>query len=324
MSLPKKLFRAAGHALPLKLLVRASGLELALPYQHTVSDEYLPHIRGLYAYKNTRQFTRDLDWLLQHFAPVHPHEIGRRKGFLLTFDDGFREVHDVIAPILLRKGVPALFFINPAFIGNRELFYRCKLSLVIEKMREDPVTLQAVARHLQVSDVQFSVVRRALLDIQYPQRQRVDELEALSGLNFSEYLRQHQPFLTEEQVESLRAQGFVFGGHSWDHPNYRYLESGERLSQTLDSIAFAAGNEPHRYFAFPHEDAPVPQSFFGEMKQRSPQVLLFGTQNQRREDHNRILHRFNAEDPAHTVQTQLRTALLYRWLTRRRNVKRTL
>ena len=42
-----------------------------------------------------------------------------RRCLHLTFDDGFRELHDVVAPILLRKGIPATFFVNSAFIDNK-------------------------------------------------------------------------------------------------------------------------------------------------------------------------------------------------------------
>src|SRR4030081_1498703 len=146
MSIFKNVFLSTTTVFPISWLNRFSSIEVLLPYHHVVSDDYLPHIKGLYNYKNERQFIDDLDWLLRYRSPVHPDELLHcmiekkpfpNNSFLLTFDDGFREVYESIAPILLKKGVPAIFFINPSFINNNELFYRCKLSLVIEKIKEE-------------------------------------------------------------------------------------------------------------------------------------------------------------------------------------------
>jgi len=146
MSIFKDVFLSTATVFPIAWLNRVSSIEVLLPYHHVVSDEYLPHIKGLYNYKNEQQFKDDLDWLLRYRTPVHPDELlysmVEKKPFpvntfLLTFDDGFREVFELIAPILLKKGVPAIFFINPSFIDNKELFYRCKLSLVVEKIKDE-------------------------------------------------------------------------------------------------------------------------------------------------------------------------------------------
>ena len=185
MSAAKQAFYSLSSLLPLSWLTRFSPQRILLPYHHVVSNEPLPHIQNLYAYKGQRQFEKDLDWLLQHFRPLHPQQIRDHifhekqlppHGFLLSFDDGFREVHDVVAPLLERKGVPAIFFINPAFIDNKELFYRCVLSLILEKIKGNAMLRQhLLQQHFPHLDNNEETIRKALLRTQYTSRKMVSE-----------------------------------------------------------------------------------------------------------------------------------------------------
>ncbi|MBL0307732.1 MAG: polysaccharide deacetylase family protein [Chitinophagaceae bacterium] len=143
MKLSKKIYYAACALLPLPLLKQVASPGTIFPYHHLISDKEVLHVKHLYSYKNIRQFGNDLDYLLKQFNPISVEELVNcinscsplpKNSFLLTFDDGFREVYDFVAPVLSAKGVPAIFFINPAFLDNRELFYRCKISLIIEEI----------------------------------------------------------------------------------------------------------------------------------------------------------------------------------------------
>src|ERR1700754_2724866 len=130
--LKKNVYKAVSIA-PLPLARRVGGIDVLLPYHHLVWDRPVRHIDPLYPYKNKQQFERDLDYLLKRFKPLDPSGLPAalaaggplpKGSFLLTFDDGLREVYEVAAPILLRKGVPAIFFLNPSYLDNRALFYR--------------------------------------------------------------------------------------------------------------------------------------------------------------------------------------------------------
>jgi peptidoglycan/xylan/chitin deacetylase (PgdA/CDA1 family) len=88
--------------------------------------------------KTVAEFQKDLDYLLKHFEPIdvetlyhfHINKITPEKPvFHLTFDDGLKEIYEIVAPILLKKGVPATFFINSGFVDNKTLFYRHQHSL---------------------------------------------------------------------------------------------------------------------------------------------------------------------------------------------------
>jgi hypothetical protein len=129
--------------LPRDRLERRIRPPVLIPYYHLVSDERLAHVIHLFSYRNTDQFKADLDFFLKYYQPIDLADLlaavrsGRplkEKTVLLTFDDGFREIHDVVAPILKQKGVPAVFFITAAFLDNKTLGYRHKASLLVERI----------------------------------------------------------------------------------------------------------------------------------------------------------------------------------------------
>src|SRR5262245_56269169 len=109
--------------IPIEWMRTFSGVPLVIPYYHLVSDISVPHVSHLYRFRTIAEFTSDVEFLLRRFEPVTLNDIVEalngtrilsRASFHLTFDDGFREMQDIVAPILQRAGVPATFFLNTA------------------------------------------------------------------------------------------------------------------------------------------------------------------------------------------------------------------
>jgi len=139
----KNILGIAGSWIPLKLIRGITGFRDIHPSYHAVSDEDLPHLKHLYEVKSIKRFLKDLDYYLAKYEPVsmsdwYESSLGREKlkkpAVVLSFDDGLREIFDVVLPILTSKGVPATFFVNPSFIDNNELFYKYKASLVLDRL----------------------------------------------------------------------------------------------------------------------------------------------------------------------------------------------
>ncbi len=145
------------HPMNLDRLITWSGQDSFFPFYHTVSPEALPHISHLYRLVKTAAFENDLDELLLRFEPVslgdYLENRGVKKGkrrMVLTFDDGLKECYDIIAPMLIKKGIPATFFLNNRFIDNRGLFYRYKASLLVHQVRDDCRAKEQVADYLHI------------------------------------------------------------------------------------------------------------------------------------------------------------------------------
>ena len=230
----------------IRLLTSLTKQKIIVPFYHTVAEQPLPHIKHLYRMKTVEEFQKDLDFLLKYFKPIdietlyhlHIHKTVLEKPvFHLTLDDGMKEIYEIVAPILLEKGVPATFFINSGFVDNKVLFYRHRESL--ERENED------------ICDK--------------------------NGRKVDEFLAKEKPYLTTEQIQTLSKQGFTFGAHSVDHPYYYQISLDEQLRQTRESLDFVSSiiNQKLRLFAFPFTDYQVSQQFFNEIEPDVD--LCFGT-----------------------------------------------
>jgi len=260
----------------IKILQTITNQKILLPFFHTVAEGPLPHIKHLYRMKTVKEFIDDLNFLLKHFEPIdaetlfyfHNNKIVPKKPvFHLTFDDGLKEIYEVVAPILLQKGVPATFFINSGFTDNKELFYRFHASLSIEELaKKGKLTEQ---------------VKKEVLLCSYAEKDKL--FSYFSQQQVYDFLNKEQPHLTTEQIQLLNNKGFTIGAHSIDHPYYHEIPFSEQLRQTRESLEFVSSivNQKLRLFAFPFTDFNVSKKFFEELK--SFVDLSFGTSGMKNE-----------------------------------------
>ena len=138
---PRFVSKQIGRVLPEQKLFNTNTPPF-LPFYHTVSNKYLPYILN-YPFKNSTQFETELDYYLKYFKPVSLDYLvenpkPNKNVFHLSFDDGLRECEELIAPVLLKKGIPATFFVNSGFVDNQALFHRYKASLILSELKLNP------------------------------------------------------------------------------------------------------------------------------------------------------------------------------------------
>lgn len=294
---------------------------LVLPYYHLISDESAPHVRPLYHFKGVAEFKRDLDFFLTHFQPVGLDDLLNHlrenrplppRAFLLSFDDGFREMSEVVAPILKDKGVIATFFLNSAFVDNRELCLHQKAALLLGKLAEkSPAGLAENMKELfRVNGIAVADIFATLKFMRYADRAVLDRAAALCDLQFDTFLKEQKPYLTSGQIRALLKDGFTIGAHSVDHPFYGDLTVEEQLRQTRDSLKFLEETfgVSQRAFAFPHSDTRVSQTFFERAFGDGTLKISFGTAGLLRDTWPGHFQRFSMEKtalpPAATVARQ--------------------
>lgn len=248
-------------------------LDCCIPVYHTVSDEVLPHINHCVAYKNISEFVRDLEFMQREFRFITWDEFktntrtqtkNSKKTALLTFDDGLAEFNDIIAPILLEKGIFAMNFINPQFIDNQDLSFRAKASILVEEIKNG----KALSKQLlqQLSWQNQDNLAKNILKIPYAQRDILDQIALDLGISFKEYLQQHKPYLGLQQIHDLEKKGFGFGAHSWDHPLYEELNIDTQIIQTRSSLQYLKDQQLNcEAFAFPFTDYGVEKAFFNRL-----------------------------------------------------------
>jgi peptidoglycan/xylan/chitin deacetylase (PgdA/CDA1 family) len=302
-----------------------------IPYYHMVNDAEVPHVKHLYTYRGEAAFKRDIDVLLRRFRPMnlaellahlHNNSVLPRDALLLTFDDGFREMQEVVAPILLEKGVPATFFVTTGCIDNQNLAHHNKLSLLVEHIcnNRDAALIKEVSLWLARQGIPGDGLKARILTIDYHRRHLAAELAAVCKYDCAEYLATRQPYLTSEQIWWLLKQGFTIGSHSIDHPLYATLSVEEQLYQTRASLRFLEERfQIHsRAFAFPHSDAGVKMDFFRTLFNEGTLAVSFGTGGMLPHFFSRNLQRFTMEKtllPAESILAKQYARVLYRTMT---------
>ena len=317
--MPKKIFseKIASNKLfkiPFSLLAKIK-LKLIVPYFHMVSDDEVLHIKWLYSHKNLKQFKGDLDFLLRNFNPISLFDLidflnhGRllpNRALLMTFDDGFREMHDIVAPLLLEKGIPATFFINSNFTDNQHMCYEHKASILADYLRKimslsllDRVKAVFFNHKLNTIDI-----KNDILSIRYQRKEIIDEIAQIMGIDFKEYLIKTVPYMTTGHIKELIKKGFTIGAHSIDHPLFSSLSLEDQLFQTIESIKFVREKFRLDYgaFAFPHNDNGVSEKFFAEVYQSGLTDITFGTGGMKNDSVSNNIHRFSLDNPARTAE----------------------
>lgn len=294
-------------SVPLSWLGQLTGTPLVVPYYHIVSDDYVPHVSPLYCFRNVRAFRADLEFLLRNFRPIDLEQVisvvtgeyePNQPCFHLTFDDGFREVHDVVAPVLESYGISATFFLSTAFLDGGGLAHHNQLGLLLNHLDNFdslPDTLNAELTKLLPPN--GGTLRQRLLQLTYSQGATVTAIARLLEVNVPEYVAQQQPYLCAGQIRNMRERGFSFGAHSHDHPMYSDLSLGEQLRQTDTSVTLLQQRYkiPPTAFAFPHRDDGVGPEFFKTALAQGWFQVSFGTGGLVRHFSPRNIERFSME-----------------------------
>jgi peptidoglycan/xylan/chitin deacetylase (PgdA/CDA1 family) len=305
-----RVISAFASTIPLSLWARLTMANPVIFYYHLVSDADVAHVKHLYRHKGVKTFRAELDLILGHYSPVSLNDLmahvkrGTKlpgRAFLLSFDDGFREMHDIVAPILREKGVPAVFFLNSGFIDNRQLCYLHKASLLAERLRT-PGTAPSLGWVPECTGRKFGGAGELaawLPAVPYGERMILDRVAERLEVDFDAYLRGHEPYLTAAQIRGLLRDGFAIGAHSIDHPPYASVDIEEQLRQTVESVRFVRELFELSYgaFAFPHNDFGVPEEFFRRLRESDTVDISFGTGGMISEGVPRHLQRCSLENP---------------------------
>lgn len=261
---------------------------IIFPFYHTISDEICPHIRNLYPVKSIAQFEKELDYFQQNFQFIALEEIKshvenqtqpEKTSFFLSFDDGLKECYTSIAPILKNRNLSAAFFINTDFVANKALFYRYKVSLIIEK--------------LQNLNFKFQISKEDLLKLTIHDSDKIDEIAKELDLDFDTFLRNEKPYMDWNEIQILSKQGFYIGGHSVNHPYYNQISLEQQILQTQTSVNVVQEklNLDYKIFSFPFTDSGVKKSFFETIYQNRICELTFGTAGIKKDEYAQNLQR---------------------------------
>jgi len=211
-------------------------------------------------------FEQALDWIGSQFRVLDPRLACERlaggalpaRAAILTFDDGYRDNAELIAPILHRRGWPAAFFVATGFLEGRVMFN----DRIIEAVRATraatiaPASLgleAAPALSLDGVLARRATIARLIAAIKHlpaPRRESaVARLEDTLGTGAA-----RSPMMDAAQVAGLHAAGMVVGGHTRHHPILAMLEPAQAQAEIaggFDDLRSITGESP-TLFAYPN------------------------------------------------------------------------
>ncbi len=300
-TLPRFLSQQAGRYFSTKWLLKRKT-PCFLPFYHVVSDEKLPHVLN-YPYRSISRFEKELDFFLKYFQPVSLEDLNSggvagKNAFHLSFDDGLRECAEVVAPILLKKGIPATFFVNTAFIDNQGLFHKYKASLILNRLREKP---NPEAEELLAKS---GLAGTNILTAGIPQVEILNDAAKILGIGFDEFLAKQKPYLTSGQIKKLAGDGFSIGAHSHSHPEFWKITEEEQIGEVKKSMAQVKKliNPSVRAFSFPFTDSGVPARVLETIKKENICDLTFGTAGVKNDAFDFHLQRYPVEIPGDFIR----------------------
>ncbi|HKK88680.1 MAG TPA: polysaccharide deacetylase family protein [Saprospiraceae bacterium] len=322
--------------MPLENWVKWSGQNLVFPFYHGIYEKTPAFLEGLYAVMTPEQFENHLDALLRHYEPLSPEALvtylrnGKQRettGFFLSFDDGLRSCYETIAPILLRKGIPAAFYVNTDFVDNKALFYRYKNVLLYHQWTSKKN--KALGSKLaDILECPVKELKDRLLNLGFFEEEMRNAVAEALNISFEEFLHENKPYMNWAELKELEQKGFVIGSHGCHHQAYGEMTEQVRRLNTRKSFEILQSrlNLSYRSFSFPFTDDRVPYEFFNWLEREMKIDWSFGTAGLKNDPVPKHLQRIPMEHKRFkTAQQILREEFSYfmvRGLLRKNTVRR--
>jgi peptidoglycan/xylan/chitin deacetylase (PgdA/CDA1 family) len=203
---------------------------------HNISTAPSPFTDGIAVSITPQKFEAALRFLTAHYAAVSLQDVlsqGDNRGLparalLVTFDDAYASVAEWAAPLCRQYGVPAVFFVNAAFLNNQRLApdnLVCYVANVLgmEKINtaaravpgyERGPGLQSLA---EVFGIFFPTLTLAERDV------FLEALRQVAGIDECRKATEANLYMTHEQLRGLKAYDFEIGNHTYTHTYCRSL-----------------------------------------------------------------------------------------------------
>ncbi|MFP5393771.1 MAG: polysaccharide deacetylase family protein [Gammaproteobacteria bacterium] len=137
----------------------------------------------------------------------------------ITFDDGYRSVHDLALPILKEFGLPATVFVTSGYVGAGDM-WNDRIIAAVQALPDGELDLSELGLGAyslaSLGDRKATVGRLTEASKYLPPGARGDliaRLDQLMGQADSEGL-----MLTPEMVRTLAREGMTIGAHTISHP----------------------------------------------------------------------------------------------------------
>ncbi len=206
---------------------------------HHISAEPSPFTAGIRVAVSPKRFEEAVRFLTAHYAPVSLEDVltnrdGRGlpdRAVLVTFDDAYASVSEVAAPLCRQYRVPAVFFVNAAFVDNRRLAPDNLICYIAKTRGVDAINSAAqTVKGKEARQVQTlpEVFGDFLPSLTLSEREVfLDALRRDAGVDGLQLAKDSRLYLTGRQLQELAGFGIEIGNHTYTHAHCRLLTKTE-------------------------------------------------------------------------------------------------
>ncbi|MFQ5584695.1 MAG: polysaccharide deacetylase family protein [Calditrichia bacterium] len=243
---------------------------LVLTY-HGILPE-IPSDQPPYEYRNFVEsdlFEKQLHFLLKNYRPLRitdffDPDVSLRKGFFLTFDDGYRNNHSYALPILNKYGLQACFFVTTNLVGTHNFLWTDQVTRLIHRTRKSRLKLHSTKKfnfnlngdkNREITSEKLRAFMKSIHpdmveDVFNQLFSQLSDVDRSMGRDEEErYL-----FLNWDEIRDMRRQGHIIGSHTHTHPILSTLteqESYRELKISKEIIEKQTG-QPCLVFSYPN------------------------------------------------------------------------
>lgn len=214
-------------------------------------------------------FVRQMQYVKAHFDVLSLSEAiaglrddsVTRPTAVITFDDGFQNVHDVALPILSRLALPATVFLNTGFVGTDETIWFCRIIQALSHTDREMLLWQGHRYRLQDA----SAKRAASASLQQRLKQlhpddlvrEVDAIEKMLGQSSGCFAADddHWRILDLDSIRRMTASRLIeFGAHTDTHAILTRVDP-DRARREIERSVCRTGDltgQPCDLFAYPN------------------------------------------------------------------------
>lgn len=195
----------------------------------------------------SKLFSEQMDFIKDHFYIVNPDELLRgdypTPAAMITFDDGMQSYFQEAIPIMLRKNIPSIIFLNMAPIEG-EIFWSGLITFLslYQPGFQNLLSKLFPDKRKEVSFLfcNEEIVQDYLRSIDYHSLKK--EVQVFYG-----------NFATGEDLDSVRDNPLVyFGNHLYNHYNAKLLSRDKLMQQYLiNEQKISRYKNARKFFAYP-------------------------------------------------------------------------
>jgi peptidoglycan/xylan/chitin deacetylase (PgdA/CDA1 family) len=240
----ERVLRRSGAAALLRRLPSWRGV-LVLGYHRIGDHRTAVHDPNLYS-ATAEDFGHQLDLLADTVEVVAPSRVPSLRGrhgrhVALTFDDGYRDNHELALPALEARGMTAAFFLPTGYLDRPRIAWWDEIAWMVRRGTAETVP---AGRWLEVA-VPLGSEAPAVVAL----TDRYKRIPAADCEGYLDFLAEAtgagrapagegaSDWMTWDMARDMRARGMEIGGHSIDHPVLARLDERGQEREVAGCLA---------------------------------------------------------------------------------------